>query len=472
MHLILRIAACISAVSLTAGCNSSDAKAREALGDYQTAAAANDMVGARRALLELVRAKDDVPDYWVELGKVQASMGSYSDAYYAFTRAYELNRSDPTILRTVTELALRAGDISLAESHAQELEIVSPGDPWVKLTEGWAAFSQGQFDKAMAAADSLLANSPYDPSATVLKSRALIAMNRENEAEAILLSQMQSQPSDFGSMQALARIYQQRGDWAKVAQIAGRIATLNPGDQSNKFLLAQAAFRSGNVAVARQASFDLLRPDADPPLLASVLDMWSEYWPSPQRIEDARRLASAAPALEQRLLYATFLSRWGSPSDAIRLSSAAATLPVDARSAEANAVLADAFSRSGNLGAAKSRFDAVLAFDPGNATALRGRSELELKTGHAAAAIVDAQKLVSVLPNSATDRLLLARSYAAAGNARWADRTLWTAFQQIPADDKILAALEASKRGDAEGIKDLQEEFVRQRTGKFNRGLM
>ena len=66
----------------------------------------------------------------------------------------------------------------------------------VKLTEGWSAYSQGQFDKAIAAGDSLLANSPYDPSATVLKSRALVAMNREDEAEAILLSQIQSQPSD------------------------------------------------------------------------------------------------------------------------------------------------------------------------------------------------------------------------------------------------------------------------------------
>ena len=67
------------------------------LGEYQAAAAANDLVGARKALLELVGAKDDVADYWVELGKVQASMGSYGDAYYAFTRAYELDRSNPDL---------------------------------------------------------------------------------------------------------------------------------------------------------------------------------------------------------------------------------------------------------------------------------------------------------------------------------------------------------------------------------------
>src|SRR6185369_5501499 len=135
-HLILRAAACLCVACLSASCNS-DARARAALGAYQSAAAANDLVGARKALLELVRAKDDVPDYWVELGKIQLSMGSYGDAYDAFTRAYELDRNNPELVRTVTELALRAGDIALAQSHAQELQILAPGDPWIKLTEGW-----------------------------------------------------------------------------------------------------------------------------------------------------------------------------------------------------------------------------------------------------------------------------------------------------------------------------------------------
>src|SRR6476620_3654198 len=130
VHSILRIAACLSAACLTVSCRSSDARAEDALGAYQAAAASNDLVGARKALMQLVSAKDDVPDYWIELGKLQASMGSYNDAYYAFTRAYELDRSNPDVLRAVTELALRSGDINLALKRARELEVVSPGNPW------------------------------------------------------------------------------------------------------------------------------------------------------------------------------------------------------------------------------------------------------------------------------------------------------------------------------------------------------
>ena len=85
LHPILRAVAWLSASLVVAGCSSSDSKARAALGEYEVASAANDLPGARRALLELVRAKDDVAEYWAELGKVQAAMGSYSDAYYALT---------------------------------------------------------------------------------------------------------------------------------------------------------------------------------------------------------------------------------------------------------------------------------------------------------------------------------------------------------------------------------------------------
>src|SRR5258708_32846879 len=168
-HLTLRIAACLSAALLSASCSSSDEQARDALSAYQSATAANDLVGARKALLQLVRAKDDVADYWVELGKLQASTGNFNDAYYAFTRAYELDRNNVDILRAVTELALRSGDVGLAKARAQELEVLSPGDPWVKLTKGWAAFSQSKFDQSLAAADTILANSPFDPAGTALK---------------------------------------------------------------------------------------------------------------------------------------------------------------------------------------------------------------------------------------------------------------------------------------------------------------
>ena len=471
-HPILRAVAWLSAAVLVAGCSSSDSKARSALDEYQTATAANNLPAARQALLELVRAKDDVAEYWAELGKVQAAMGSYNDAYYAFTRAYELNRSDPALVRVLTELALRSGDLTQAEARAQELEILSPGDPWVKLVKGWAAYAQLHFDEAVAISDAMLAATPNDTSATILKARSLISMRRENEAIDLLNKQIQAQPNDDGSISLLAKIYQRDDNWSKVAELTQRVKTLVPADRENALLLIQAAFRSGNVELGRKASFDLLQPTADPSIVDSVLDVWAACWPSALRILDARRLGAAAAGLSQRLAYAAFLSRNGSPTDAIRLVESFATLPVRAESAEANAVLAEALWRNGKAAAAKARFDLVIAFDPGNATALRGRSELELRTGNAATAVLDAQKLVTVLPTNGGDRLLLARAFAATGNKSWMERTLWSAFRDIPGDEHILAALQSTKRGDSSALADLNAEFARQRDNQLNRGLL
>ena len=470
-HLILRAAACLSAAFLSAGCSSSDARAQQALTAYQAAAASNDLVSARRALLQLVRAKDDVADYWVELGKVQASMGSYGDAYYAFTRAYELDRSNVDVLRMVVQLALRSGDVALAQSRAQELDVLSPGDPWVRLTKGWAAVSETRFDEALSEADKLLATSPYDSAGTVLKARALIGLDRQDEAVEVLNKQIQAQPSDAGSLQLLAKIYVRRGDWPRTADTAQRLTELIPTESNNWLLLIEAAFRSGNVPEGRRASAHLLQPNAEPTMIVSVLDLWNDYWNSPQRLQDARTFGLAA-GLQQRAVYAAFLSRAGDTAGAIRLIAPNAGLPVKATNAEANAVVADAWLRTGKLSDARRRFDAVLAYDPGNATALRGRSELQLRTGNAAGAIEDAQKLVTVLPNSAADRLLLARCYSAAGNRPWVERTLWAAFQEIPANEKIFAALQATKKGNEEASLDLQQEFARQREAKLSRGLL
>jgi predicted Zn-dependent protease len=203
-----------------------------------------------------------------------------------------------------------------------------------------------------------------------------------------------------------------------------------------------------------------------------VLGLWDDYWSSPQRIDDARKLGNTATNLQSRLAYASFLSRSGSPADAVRLSSAAATLPINAANAEANAVLGDAWVRLGQLIPAKTRLDSVLAFDPGNASALRGRVELELRMHNVRAAVADAQKLTTVLPNSPSDRLLLARCFAASGNQAWVERTLWSAFQDIPANEKLLAALESTRKGDPDATRELLEEFDRQRDAKLSRGLI
>jgi hypothetical protein len=68
--------------------------------------------------------------------------------------------------------------------------------------------------------------------------------------------------------------------------------------------------------------------------------------------------------------------------------------------------------------------------------------------------------------------LLLARAFLAAGNQPWMERTLWSAFQDIPGDEHIFAALQSTKKGDPDAVEDLNAEFARQRDNQLNRGML
>jgi hypothetical protein len=52
------------------------------------------------------------------------------------------------------------------------------------------------------------------------------------------------------------------------------------------------------------------------------------------------------------------------------------------------------------------------------------------------------------------------------------ERTLWAAFQDIPGDERIMAALQSTKKGDPAAIQELNAEFARQRDAKLGRGLL
>src|SRR5215213_2606087 len=179
-------------------------EARAAYAQYQDAIAAGDMPRARRALIALVRADEDVADYWVELGKLQIQMGDYRGAYDAFSHAHELNRSNVEVLAALTQIALLAGETDVAHDHARSLALVAPDNPVVTLVDGTVAFKSGEFDKANAAADKLIARSPDDPFAKVLKARVLIASNQVDQAIALLEDQHRVVPEDATAVRVLS----------------------------------------------------------------------------------------------------------------------------------------------------------------------------------------------------------------------------------------------------------------------------
>ena len=469
-------ACCFAATPLSlalSGCTSREEQAQAALGEYQTAAASGNLIATRIALLKLVGAKDDNPDYWEQLGKIQVELGSFRDAYYAFSRAHELDRSNTEALSNLTQLALMSGDVDAAEDHAEKLALIEPEHPAVKLAFAYAALKHSNFDEADRQIDPLLEAYPRDPSANLLKARVLLGRGKPEEAVRVLEAQTSGKPDDSGSWKALMALHERNKNWPGVQLAASRLASLKPEETKPALTAIDAAFRRNDISAGLRWSERLLRPNSSPDDVEAVLTIWAERWKSPAAVAEARRRSKAASP-QHALAYATFFNMVGSPDDAARvLGGAQPQWPLTAGNISSNSLIAETLTLRGQYGEAKRVFDAVLAKEPDHVHALRGRINLEIRTGAPKAAIKDAQRLVSVSPRSARDRLLLARAYTAAGEKRQADRTLWDAFHEIPADFLLYETLRAHlvKSRGAEAAAGVDTEFQQQQDVELYRNF-
>jgi tetratricopeptide (TPR) repeat protein len=461
------------ATPLLSGCNLYRSwEARRAYGNYQAAVASGDLIRTKFALAALTRADEDVADYWAELAKVELQLGEYGKAYDAFSRAHELDRSNVQILAALTQLALMSGHIDMADEHARSLALLAPDNPAVMLVRGYMSYQSGNLDDADAQIDKLLADSPNDSNAKVLKAHILVARDRVDEAIALLENQLKSEPRDRPALKGLAALYRSRDDWRNVARAEFELHKLDPKDTTVAGSLVEALLRAGNVAAARRVSGPLLSAATDANIVNDTLVSWVRYAPAGQLLPDALRLATAAGG-ERRVAFANYFNGVGKPTIAAALLGGP-RLPATAANARENAVIAQSLALRGRFAEAKQLFDRVLDVEPDQLEALRGRSVLETRMGMTREAISDAQRLVSATPNTGEDRLLLAQVFRAAGNKREVVRTLWQAFQDLPDDERVFAALKSvlAATGDAEAERRLNDEFADQRKSKLVKDLV
>jgi predicted Zn-dependent protease len=106
---------------------------------------------------------------------------------------------------------------------------------------------------------------------------------------------------------------------------------------------------------------------------------------------------------------------------------------------DATVALARALIAAGRTAEARSRLDAVLAFDPGNVAALVARGGLRLAAGDRAGALTDAQLAWSDDQTNQAAALLVAKVHARSGEAALAQQAYALAIQAFPDSYPVLA---------------------------------
>lgn len=446
--------------------------AARAYNEYQAALAVGDLPNAHAALLKLVRTDEDEPDYWVELGKMELRLGNYANAYQALSRAHELDRNNVPVLATLTQMALVSGQIDLADQQARTLGLLAPDNPTVGLVRGYVALKSGNLDKADSEAQDLLAKDPSDSNAKILRARILVAARRIDDAIALLEEQFASMPDDVSAARGLISLYRSKEEWRSLARVQYALSKLAPGTKGLSVQLVESLLRGGQIKAAGDFTRRILEGSADPRIVEQLLDDWANFAPTGTVLPEAGRLAQASSG-DARVSFASYFNRIGKPSAAQQLLGGP-RLPVTPANARSNAVLAQALDATRQNRQALDLYNLVLQIEPDQADALRGRSVLFARVGRGRQAVADAQRLVSAEPNSGRDRLVLADAFAAAGKAREARRTLWDAFQDLPDDDKVFAALSRLllSNGDADGARRLADERVDRRLDELSQELV
>lgn len=445
--------------------------ARASYNEYQQALAAGDLSAARKALIKVVRTEQDVPEYWMALGRLQLQLNSYRGAYNAYSHAHELDRSNVEALAAMAQLALASGEAELATEHARSLALIAPTNPMVAMVHAYTDLQAGNLDKAEAGVDGVLADAPNDSFATRLKARVLLAKTQFDNAIVLLEAQHRAVPDDKATTQNLAAMYKLRGDWRNLARVQYDAHRLEPKNQRVSRDTVEAFLRAGNVAAAAELSAPLLQSTANPKLIEDVLALWADYAPRGSTLPD-EKLARAASG-ERRVSFANYYNRIGKPAAAATLLGKS-QLPVGQANARWNAVFAQSLALQGRSADAKRLLDLVLDREPDQADALRARSALEIKSGLGRQAVIDAQRLITVEPDSGEDRILLAQAFLAAGNGDEVRRTLWQAFQDLPQDERVFSALKSvlGSNRDVDGQRRLDDEYKDRRMSQLEKDLV
>jgi len=386
-------------------------------------------------------------------------------------RIIELSiRGDPEAVRALAQIAVQSGDLQEAETQAARLDLLAPGDPMVKLTNGMIALQRKKFDEASQRADEILAQAPLDPNAKVLKARALVGLGQAAAAIALLKDQVQRQPQDAGSMRALFNLQRGTGDWTALLATGRSYLALVPRDGAIGLLTVEAAFRANDLAAAKALSVAMLKPDASPDMIDSVLAIWRVQWKSPDAVALARDLAGKS-GLPQQVAYAHYLNESGAAGTTVAMLRGVAAGKTRPDNADAQAIYYEALAAQGRREEARAGLEAILLVDQENDLALGALTPLLLQLGDKPRALNMARKLVAVAPKSVAGRLVLAKSYVTTGDRPAAVRTLWEALHDIPGEETIYTLLRSylppddARRLDGEFADQIQRKVMRDSLG-------
>lgn len=462
LHRLQAIILC-TALSLTS-CTSPDKTAASAAADAETAFQQGRYAAASRSIHLALAARDDVSDYWLLLGRVSAAKNDLPGAFNAYENVIELDRGNVEALRLLCQLGLSVKAPDKVDKYADQLLLLTPGDPVPVVMKGGAALQRGDTSSALRFAEQVLAKNPQDNGALILKGRILAARGDFAAAAGFIDKSLVSGNDDSARLTFLKELYVQAGDRPHYQVTVKRLAATKPDDADIQLDYADMLYQTGQPSAANAVIVKQMRlHPADIGVAAGILDIWLKQGPdalTPQQITQQ----AAGASLEMKSAYARFANEIGRPDLSVAILPAnLAASPPNIANSDAKAALAFATGLQGHQTDAMGRLDEILTVDEVHPGALLARSRLKAIEKDLAGAITDARRVVADDSQNVPARLALVDFLVMHGDLDLAKGALREGVRAMPGEPRLASRLVdfLIRRGNRAGALDVLRDLVR-----------
>ena len=426
------LAFCLMATIL-GGCDDKLERASEFATIAEQQFTAGDIDAARSNVQKAIAARDDVAAYYVLLGQIEVQSQKPISAFNAFSLALDLEADNLQILQSIADLGLQTGRVKEAKEAAERILILAPGSPNALLVKGFIALDEGRFDEAQTAANDILTLDPQDEGGIILSAR-IDALQGRSE---IALAKINKTIATIGETSALnatrLEIYRLLGQPARLLETMPAILKNVDANSEYQIDYINLLYKTGNLDAARNTVLKVLEdPITNTQQLTKLMDIWSEYDPTPLTASQISRLAkNGSPVMQITLARHLLLSE-------PQYSSQMLAGPLKAGRSEAKALLVRIMLEEGDTRAAYGIADQILKNDPRNEDALLVRSARFMAEKKFDEAIADANVVVSDAPQNVFGYVMLGNALSAKGNKIRARQVFEQGIDALP-QSRILA---------------------------------
>lgn len=403
-----------------------------------------------------------------ELGRIYEQQGEFAAALGNYRIAAEQDPGNMQAHLRLARLLLLGGDADGADEAATAALALAPDDPEALAVKAGTMFRKGDRAEAVRLANRALAVDPDNTTANVVLITERYMEGDSPAALAKLDALLAKAPKDLTLHLLKIRILSASPDReALIAHLKSAIADL-PDQLEFRRMLAQMLIAKGDTEGAEaemRALADAAAADDPGPALDLVNFLFTSRGADAARAEIAARVAGAkdpAVAFRFRGVLADIERRDGHPDEARKLLRAMIEDSPPDLALQAKTQLAGLELAEGDIAAARSLAEEVLAKDAANVDALAIRADVALRGNDVSAAIVDLRQAMELAPEDLRLMLLAARAYERDGSEDLAAERLATATRVSQYNPQIAARYAAmlSRRGQIEGAETVLSEAV------------